>query len=553
MDESEWREHLRQVNPKALFRVLQDDKKVVGTLFTGFRPGVDALKNPLVQKRLIEVLEKQTSLADSVSALPQETEKPPAVPPPPPIPPPPPSDDPKLKEKLKELRTQLRDVQGEKAQVDAALERAQRDIARLEAERATEQKRREAIEAQREQERRLRERAERRSPEPAAPKVVAPAPSVSAPSPLPAPELDASCRRLLNRGRHTLVAELCQELLSEPSLEIALRGTIHSLYATALAGRGKTSEAEVQECLACDAFIGAGLLVPATEALGRAVSESDSPQLNPTETKTLQRLLALGTRTGQQEEILRVLTRLRVTAPAGFRRLQKGLQKAGKPYADLLSSTTGSLLSPDTPVALPTAVAAAASTTARRLVLGVEAGDESFVRGAREGIETLRRTNAPLADALLEAVAALAPSALFPLVNANTRPVVVDASNVARYHNDPLALVVQKKAPVTLGNLVAMQSYLLRRGFFPVLLIADASLRHVIDERSRYASLVERGVVWETAAGTEADEVLLQEAQRLSAPVVTNDRLAEWGERAQQLERLRFEIHRAGIALLPAP
>ena len=500
----------------------------------------------------MEALLKNTALAESVAALPTEADKP-SPPPAVPVtaPPPPPTEDPKLKEKLKALRAQLRALQVERAALEAALAVAQREKAQAEAARAAEQARRETVEAQREQERRQRARAERHAPEPTQPKPT-PLPPSPGPAPLPATELDAACRRLLNRGKHPLVAELCGELLTEPTLEVALRGTIHSLYATALAGLGKTAEAEEQECLACDAFIGAGLLVAATEALGRAVRESDSPQLSPTELKTLQRLLALGTRTGQQEEVMRVLGRLRVTAPTGFRRLQKGLQKAGKPYTDLLTLAAGAPLSPETAVALPTALPEAASITARRVVTAVEANEENVVRAVREGIEALRRTNAPLADSLLEAVGTLAPSALFPLVNANTRPIVVDASNVARYHNDPLALVVQKKAPVTLANLVAMQAYLLRRGFFPVLLIADASLRHVIDDKSRYTSLVERGVIWETAAGTEADEVLLQEAQRLSAPVVTNDRLAEWGERAQQLERLRFEIHHTGIALLPA-
>jgi hypothetical protein len=181
--------------------------------------------------------------------------------------------------------------------------------------------------------------------------------------------------------------------------------------------------------------------------------------------------------------------------------------------------------------------------TPRRLAEAVEAGDAAFVSRARAGIAALRSANPPLASALLEAVAAQNPTAVVPLTQ-NTRPAVVDASNVARHDPDPLNLSPLPRVE----HLLRMRDFLFRRGFFPVVMLADANLRFHVDDRAAYRTLVERGVVRETPPATPADAALIAEARERGAPLVTNDRLWEW-EGAEGIERLGFGIFNGDISL----
>ena len=92
-----------------------------------------------------------------------------------------------------------------------------------------------------------------------------------------------------------------------------------------------------------------------------------------------------------------------------------------------------------------------------------------------------------------------------------------------------------------------MHDFLLLRGFFPVLMVADANLRFHVDDRAAYLALIEHGLVRETLPGTTADIALIDEAKRRNAPLVTNDRLWDWGEDAQTIERLGFGIFSNGV------
>jgi hypothetical protein len=123
---------------------------------------------------------------------------------------------------------------------------------------------------------------------------------------------------------------------------------------------------------------------------------------------------------------------------------------------------------------------------------------------------------------------------------------VVDASNVARHNPDPLAL----SAPHRVGHLLLMRDFLLRQGFFPIVLIADATLRFHMDDRVTYQTLVDRHIIREAPPGTSADEMLLKEARHRNAPLISNDRFSEWGDIVQQVERHGFLVVNGRVALV---
>ena len=101
---------------------------------------------------------------------------------------------------------------------------------------------------------------------------------------------------------------------------------------------------------------------------------------------------------------------------------------------------------------------------------------------------------------------------------AAAKPIVlVDASNVA--HS------TEGQQPL-LSNILAVREKLTEEGLEPVV-VADAALRHQIDDRSGYERLVDEGVVRQAPAGTDADYFILSFARELDARVVSNDRFRD--------------------------
>ena len=93
---------------------------------------------------------------------------------------------------------------------------------------------------------------------------------------------------------------------------------------------------------------------------------------------------------------------------------------------------------------------------------------------------------------------------------------IVDASNVAH--------AGEKGA--RLATLLAVRDELREEGFEPIL-IADAALRHQIDDRAGYERLVDEGDVKQAPAGTDADYFILTFARELEAAIVSNDRFKD--------------------------
>lgn len=121
--------------------------------------------------------------------------------------------------------------------------------------------------------------------------------------------------------------------------------------------------------------------------------------------------------------------------------------------------------------------------------------------------------------------------------------IVVDGSNVAyaeRSHGG------QPKV----SNLVAMRDALEARGNDPIVIV-DATLRHEIDDPAQLESLFDQETVHQAPAGTDADLFVLESADRLGAPVVSNDEFEDYRERYPWIakRRMPFMIIRGEILL----
>lgn len=112
--------------------------------------------------------------------------------------------------------------------------------------------------------------------------------------------------------------------------------------------------------------------------------------------------------------------------------------------------------------------------------------------------------------------------------------VLVDASNVAH---------ATEGGEARLANIHIVQQKLRDEGFEP-LVVADAALRHQIDDKQGYEKLVDDGVVHQAPAGTDADYFILSFAREMNARILTNDRFRDRAEEfAEERDRIiRFMI-----------
>jgi len=95
--------------------------------------------------------------------------------------------------------------------------------------------------------------------------------------------------------------------------------------------------------------------------------------------------------------------------------------------------------------------------------------------------------------------------------------VIVDASNVAHSTEKNLA---------RLTNVTLVRDRLTEDGLTPIL-VADAALRHQIDDPAAYEALVKAGEIQQAPAGTDADFFILTFARELDASVLSNDRFKD--------------------------
>jgi hypothetical protein len=107
---------------------------------------------------------------------------------------------------------------------------------------------------------------------------------------------------------------------------------------------------------------------------------------------------------------------------------------------------------------------------------------------------------------------------------------IVDGSNVAH----------STEGPALVANLVAMLAKLREEGLEPII-VADAALRHQIDDPKAYEKLIDDGKARQAPAGTDADYFILSFARELNASIVSNDRFRD---RIKQFPEARDRVIR---------
>ena len=118
--------------------------------------------------------------------------------------------------------------------------------------------------------------------------------------------------------------------------------------------------------------------------------------------------------------------------------------------------------------------------------------------------------------------------------NGDAPTVIIDGSNVAYSTEGP--------AP-RLENIRLVVDKLREEGFEPIV-VADAALRHQIDDTRQYEDLVDQGMIRQAPAGTDADYFILSFAREFDADVVSNDRYRDRQEAFPEVRErvIRFMI-----------
>lgn len=605
--QAEWKSRIAAAPGKDLLKLVQRDKPRASRLLSGFRATPESVKNPVVLSRVAEEAMKQPGFASELTVLTGTTGSPPApmvggggldrtVKPSSPIESdatadstPPELDerrlqgvgaspssttalkDTRLREQIEKQRAALKEKEERIAGLERDAAQAKRDSATLRGELDTARKAKELAEAESAN---LRRRAEREAREKglgdrgqSKGKVAtppAPTPSSLSPTPFSFP-IEEALRRLLRRGKYAAVAEVCKEAILGGGIKEApamARGAVHALFAAALYGLDEAERAADQDSRAVESFLDAGAVAEATESFARLLSQGTLLRSTLAEDATLlRRLVALAERDNRLPYITAAFLRVRIVSPQGFNLLLGSLhRKVGKRGAEIAASLSATAkdqsdsgsIGPDEMISLPGTALPALSP--RKLAEAAETGETRLVLRVRDVLAGMRYSNdakqATLADALLSAVGEISRVGVLPYTTApgfTPRCAIVDASNVARHNPDPLALDNSPRV----ASLLMVRDFLFRRDFFPVMLIADATLRFHVDDKAAYLSLVERGIIRETPPGTSADETLIVESREKDATLITNDRLSEWGDAARRVVRLGFTLTPTGVALLP--
>jgi hypothetical protein len=110
--------------------------------------------------------------------------------------------------------------------------------------------------------------------------------------------------------------------------------------------------------------------------------------------------------------------------------------------------------------------------------------------------------------------------------------VVVDASNVAHFGR-------KRDAKPSLEYIVKAAEALEKLGYEPIL-IADASLRHEIDQKDEFNQLLNEDKVQQVPSGTTADHYILKMAEEEDAKILSNDVFREYNDEFQDINSRRI-------------
>lgn len=200
------------------------------------------------------------------------------------------------------------------------------------------------------------------------------------------------------------------------------------------------------------------------------------------------------------------------------------------------SARTAVKKTPEASITLPTLHGKPRAYPMNQLLAGLRRNDESLLAKIRDGIALLASDPVREKGLLTSLNKAGIPD---PIVQGPLRAAVVDGSNVAHLNDDKHAHVAY------LGQI---QRAAWREGYFPVLIIVDASLRYQIDRADHLMEMVESGEVIMAPAGTSADALIIDEVIQRKAVLISNDRMTDWPA-AKPLDKRHIELS-GGVAAL---
>lgn len=115
--------------------------------------------------------------------------------------------------------------------------------------------------------------------------------------------------------------------------------------------------------------------------------------------------------------------------------------------------------------------------------------------------------------------------------------VVIDAANVAHYEKGD--------GKPKLENIIAVSEFLLSRGD-DILIMADASLKHEIDNKKDYEAFINEGFIDEVPKGNNADHFILNIAEEENAKIISNDFFREFQDEFKDLKSRRIPFRFEG-------
>ena len=548
---------LGRIKPAAVLALLKEPEfgAVVSRAFLGFRPDAKGFTNPLVRSRLAQTAAKDAVLAGKLRQLSETDAKVPPL-----VTEAKPAEvdcsavaktDPLLtlrterdtrrrerdaaRQALALTQTEREEAVKARAQAESERDDAQR-LAKKQAERIA------RLERQMAQAKQLEARLVKALNEDKVSLPPTPRPRRDGPEMPPAPAENSpwpvAVKHLLDKGKFETAALLAEDVLkADPdereALEIAVRAW--------------------EGCKEPRLALG-----PARRLLALHLRRTDLPAASET-LLTLFRLLPAPEQA--EPDVRRYLAALPSTdgpAVAAARLLLSRLRSLNPEAYDWLTATIAAqtslgpvlmpppgALGPDDP--LPLALKIGRPMTARNLAEAIDRGQIALVNTGRDALLAMEPADPDASAriwAALEQAASDDPARLSALSRVPRGAAVVDGSNVAWFDQDSLV-----HGRPRLHHLKAMRRALWTRGFFPVVLYADANLPYFIDEKPALLTMRDRQELTLVDAGTVADEVLLRVAKQMNAPLITNDKMEDWDPEGD-VQKVRYAISMSGEAHL---
>jgi len=110
--------------------------------------------------------------------------------------------------------------------------------------------------------------------------------------------------------------------------------------------------------------------------------------------------------------------------------------------------------------------------------------------------------------------------------------VIIDASNVAHFGKE------DGSCP-KLANILSAVKYLENQGD-DFVIMADASLKHEIDDKEKYLHLIDEEAIEEVPAGNNADHFILELAEEENAKILSNDLFREFNDEFKDIQSRRL-------------